>query len=369
MKSQARKPNWYEEYLERIGQNAEDAICRIASGLSPNDLHGWTTIEAAAHAEDSVRIFNWHAERLDQLYGFPTRLKLSSTTIKSQRDPQDVSAVRHKPGDDSTMPTVACTVAPPRSARPVGRMRLRGGRPVRLPGVGRLRPRLSKLFTEDELVRLFKGRSASPNQYRWAAESDARPRDVRRALGHSKCKLFWLSSTSRRSPAIDWMLDLLTIIETPSFERLAGVTEFPRGHVYYQRLRKTKKGQRILDKAGLLDQKTRIAEDQLKQFRRHSMFGAQANLDRKIREGRRLDNNLKEVAAGWPHWIVGGDQGRPGVLVPVIDPTTAIPSSDENHYKASPDPTPSESVDDGAIKDDDSRWQRGSLKSNDPATE
>ena len=98
------------------------------------------------------------------------------------------------------------------------------------------------------------------------------------------------------------------------------------------------------------------------------MFGAQAKLDRKIREGRRIDNDLKEVAAGWPHWIVSGNQGRPGVLVPVSDPTTAIPSSDENHYKASPDPTLSESIDDGAIKDDDPRWQRKSSKSNDPAT-
>jgi hypothetical protein len=298
------KPKWLADQDRRTTERAESAVCAVANGVGPTGSLRWSTDEAVAHAEHAIRVFNRGAEQLDSQYGFPLRLR------------------RGLAG------SVALAVKPP-TPRPIGVTRQRGG-------------------------------------YPWAAEAPTLPRAVYKARSRAIGILTWLSSRpDLRTDYANWMLDFLLQFNSLSLERLEGVTTFPRGHVYYRRLRKNAMGRRYLETAVILDQKVRIAEGQLKTYR-HGLFHSQASLDKLVLRGRRTDSDLREFPAGWPHGIEGAKFGA-GVLVPMKDPEkTMLPGEHGNDYLAPVNPVVRpRTMKDDSLSDDDPRWQR----KDDPATE
>jgi hypothetical protein len=323
----AINPTWYRDHRSRIRNYAEDSVCIVATGLGPDGGSRWTTDEADSYAESAVDWFNSCAAHLDERYSFPLRLRVGARASR-KRDPQDISAQRR--AKHGFMRSILFTLRTPRPR--FQSMRHRGARPISLPRVSyRLyHNRLSKLFNDRELVELFGGREASPWGQYWAAQPIENPREIYAAKCRAIAMLLWLSSGPDRTPAIDLMLDFLTMAEICSayplqtFEAIVGL----RGGIWDRRLRKNEKGRQWIERGIALDNNIDLASDQLKQHRRE-LFRRQAETDHLVRLARQSgDPDLGDVPVDWPHWIVGHAYGL-GVLVPIEEPhvTTVLPAS------------------------------------------
>jgi hypothetical protein len=119
-----------------------------------------------------------------------------------------------------------------------------------------------------------------------------------------------------------WMADVLfmSIIPGGLILREAG----PRNSVWDRRLRKRESVKAQRRAIAYAEQLAELEQDQQRQsvrIYRADLLRRHRVLDRMIRLGRRLDPDLKDVAAGWPHgWRVlrtGDSPGNLGMLVPL----------------------------------------------------
>lgn len=115
-----------------------------------------------------------------------------------------------------------------------------------------------------------------------------------------------------------WMADLLFMSVIP--EGLILLHAGPRNSIWDRRLRKRKSVQALRAAIAHAENLADLEEDQRRQrarIYRTDLLRRHYDLERLIRLGRRLDSDLKEVAAGWLHgWRIKG-YGDLGMLVPL----------------------------------------------------